>query len=136
MTQEFTGVLVAVTCGNCGVTFGLDDVYQKALVKSHATFYCPNGHASHYLGESEADKLRRQLEWAQNDATSQRERREAAERSRAALKGQVTRIKNRVAAGKCPCCRTKFADLASHMAESHPDFAGSPTPSESAGSET
>lgn len=118
-----TITLEAVTCGECGLTFGLEAEYRRQLRYSHQTFYCPNGHARVYRGETEADKLRRELEMSRSNATWQRAQREAAERSRAALKGQVTRIKRKVAAGQCPCCRTTFSDLAGHMADQHPEFA-------------
>ena len=45
-----------------------------------------------------------------------------ANRSRAALKGQVTKIKRRVGKGICPCCRRNFANLRDHMEDEHPDW--------------
>ena len=38
------------------------------------------------------------------------------------MKGQVTRIKKRVANGVCPCCNRTFKDLAAHMSTQHPDY--------------
>lgn len=125
-----TITLEAVTCCDCGVMFGIEASHRAELLQNHAWFYCPNGHRQHYTAETEADKVRRELkrvrehaDWLADLERQEREARQAADRSRAALKGQVTRIKRKVAAGQCPCCRTKFADLAAHMAESHPDFA-------------
>lgn len=41
---------------------------------------------------------------------------------RRAQKGQNTRLKNRIAAGVCPCCNRSFQNVARHMAGQHPDF--------------
>ena len=38
------------------------------------------------------------------------------------MKGVVTRTKKRIAKGKCVRCSHEFPDLATHMAEVHPDF--------------
>lgn len=43
-------------------------------------------------------------------------------KSRDAFKGRVTQLKNRAAAGICPCCNEKFIDLEKHMASVHPEF--------------
>lgn len=43
-----------------------------------------------------------------------------------AARGQVTRLKNRAAAGVCPCCNRTFHQLVRHMAAKHPDFAAEP----------
>ncbi|WP_159103999.1 hypothetical protein [Rhodopseudomonas sp. B29] len=51
-----------------------------------------------------------------------RDQREAAERRAAAARGQVTKIKNRVGHGVCPCCNRTFANLARHMAGEHPGY--------------
>lgn len=116
--------LVAITCGECGVSFGLGSEFIKARRADQRTFYCPNGHSRWYPPpkRTEADRLREQLEAARSLATRERDRRERAERQRAAAKGQVTKIKRRVANGVCPCCNRSFADLQRHMAGQHPGF--------------
>lgn len=44
------------------------------------------------------------------------------ERSAAAQRGVLTRLKNRVAAGVCPCCHRSFKQLSEHMKMKHPDY--------------
>ena len=51
-----------------------------------------------------------------------REAREGAERRASAARGQVTKLKNRAAAGVCPCCNRQFQNLKNHMATKHPEF--------------
>lgn len=64
-------------------------------------------------------ELRRRCEAA--DAALERARQN--ERRLAATKGVVTRIKNRVGKGVCPCCKRTFPNLGAHMSEKHPDWA-------------
>lgn len=94
------------------------------------SFYCSYGHEMVFSrGESELDKIRRErdrltqrLAEKDDEITRQRERTDAAERRRAAAQGQVTKIKNRVGNGVCPCCNRTFQNLANHMAHQHPTF--------------
>lgn len=121
-------------CCNCKTQFWLPDELNTAASASRGPkgiqFYCPYGHGQHYLiGESEEDKLRRERDRlaqrvAQRDDEIQRQRemREAAERRASAARGQVTKIKNRVGHGVCPCCNRTFENLARHMAHQHPTF--------------
>jgi hypothetical protein len=128
--------MIRVTCCKCQIEFGLpDDFYHIAKQRADdLTWYCPNGHGQVFRrGETEADKLRRELQRAkQREAEYEdriREWREQAEteshRARA-YKGQVTRLKKRAQAGVCPCCNRTFADLARHMKSKHPDMSTEP----------
>lgn len=120
-----------IECASCNIDFGIGDDFMSRRRQDHGTFYCPNGHSNVYNGDSEAEKLRKEVERSKQRerdafdyATRERERRLLAERQRAAAKGQVTRIKNRIAAGVCPCCNRTFQNLAKHMAGQHPDYTG------------
>lgn len=128
-TIQVAITLESETCCNCGVVFGMESGHRHRLRQSHDWFYCPNGHGQHYTGKSEAQKANelaewraRQLEYARGEAAAERDRRQAAERSRAAIKGQNTRLRRKVAAGQCPCCSERFPDLETHIADAHPDF--------------
>lgn len=119
-------------CVVCGVPILLEAEFHRGRRERHDNFYCPNGHAQHFPQKTEAELLREQLaekdkflqnakkctEWAEQDAKRARERADAAERSRAAYKGQLTRVKN----GVCPCCRRNFSDLRRHMKTKHPGY--------------
>lgn len=59
-------------------------------------------------------------------ADRMRDEKEAAERRVSAAKGQVTKLKNRTAAGVCPCCTRSFENLKRHMATKHPAFTDEP----------
>jgi hypothetical protein len=100
---------------------------DEELRRSGRTFYCLNGHEQHY-SESTKQKLREAKDALARErarADQLRADRDAADRRVSAAKGQVTKIKNRVGRGVCPCCNRTFADLGAHMATKHPDYAPS-----------
>lgn len=90
-------------CGKCGIEHWVPEAFYDEQVKLGPSggWYCPNGHGRVFR-ESAADQLRRERDRLQqqlarkDDAIAyQRERRERAERSAAAYKGQTTRLKKR-----------------------------------------
>ncbi len=119
-------------CNSCGVQFAVTEEYQKKRLEVRGPnnpFYCPNGHKIWYIGKSDADvqreraeNLATQLKAADDRVRAQREARERAERLAAAARGQVTKIKNRVGRGVCPCCNRSFDNLHRHMTSKHPTF--------------
>lgn len=113
-------------CCECGVAFAFPStLYEKLAKRKPGTaFYCPNGHAQHYLGESWETKLRREKQRREQMAAQVQDAENRADRERrsaAAYKGAATRLKNRARAGVCPCCNRTFKDLARHMKSQHPD---------------
>jgi NMD protein affecting ribosome stability and mRNA decay len=121
---EVTTGLETLTCGHegCGIIFAVPKVWIEERHRDHLTWYCPNGHPRHFPNKSEAEKLRDQLtaERARTDQ-ARAEAQHQLNRVRAA-QGQVTKIKNRVANGVCPCCSRSFTDLRRHMESKHPDY--------------
>lgn len=120
--------LEVTDCCNCGTYFAAPRRLLDARRQDGRTFYCPNGHPM-VFSVTEVDRLKgelakaaHKLETAESIAAQERRNREYAERSRSALKGQVTKIKNRIAKGVCPCCNRTFVDLGRHMMTQHPDF--------------
>lgn len=105
-------------------------LYDAARKSSRISFWCPYGHEQHYVeGETEAEKLRRERDLlaqriAQRDdeIARQRELRHQTELRLNATRGVVTRIKNRIGRGVCPCCNRTFENLHRHMATKHPTF--------------
>lgn len=105
-------------CPRCGCEVWIPDgLYEAAKCSPSISFFCAYGHSQHYpAGESQFDKLRHERDrLAQQIAEKddairvQRELREAAERSAAAVRGQVTKLKKRAAGGVCPCCNKRSA---------------------------
>lgn len=125
-----TVTIVSLHCGECHVLFGLNQSYHEAAKRDGTTFCCPNGHRIGYSDtevsqlEREKAKVERQLQWAREDRADLRERLDHETRSKAAVKGHLTRTRRRVAAGVCPCCNRSFKDLARHMQGQHPEYEG------------
>lgn len=114
--------LSTITCGKCGGIYAISERFRQQKEEHSGYWNCPYCDCSWGYGTSTVDKLKQELdmerkrkEWAQTDAKNERRR-------RIALKGQVTKIKNRVGNGICPCCNRSFHNLARHMSSKHPDF--------------
>lgn len=131
MTTFITTALNPVTCCHigCGVQFGIEADYMKRLRETHEWFYCPNGHQQHFTGETEAERLKRQLTqteacltYARADTQRARERANHTENRLRSTKGVVTRMKRKIVAGRCVCCSRQFKDLESHMKVQHPKW--------------
>lgn len=114
-------------CYTCKCEVWITDALYEAAHHSRGSngvqFYCGYGHAQHYIwGETELDKMRRDRDrLAQRVAQKDDELKSLEGRRRAAV-GQVTRIKNRVGHGVCPCCNRTFENLHRHMTTQHPTF--------------
>lgn len=121
-------------CCNCKCEVWIPDALYEAAQRSRGAngirFYCAYGHSQYFcIGESEEQKLRRERDRltqrvAEKDDEIKRQRdlREATERQLSAQRGIVTRIKNRVGKGVCPCCNRFFSNLSRHMSGEHPDY--------------
>lgn len=121
--------LVFVECAACSMPFGMSEKFRNERLADHATFYCPSGHRNYYGGKSKTEKLQEEL-----DRSTAREKSLSSviDRQRETIKGRdhiirgqkaaKTRLKNRIAAGVCPCCNRTFQNLASHMKGQHPEF--------------
>jgi anthranilate/para-aminobenzoate synthase component I len=113
----------------CGAAIILPREIMQSYRDNHKFFYCYKGHDQHFAGESDKEKLKKQLasqkkrtEWAQQEAKRARECEESAQRRAAAYKGVVTKTKKRIKNGVCPCCNRTFANLARHMKSKHPKY--------------
>jgi len=91
-------------------------------------WWCPNGHKLHFT-TTEKQQLEKKLArekqlrgWSESRETALRDQLGATERSLRGHKAAKTRIKNRIAAGVCPCCNRSFQNVARHMAGQHPDY--------------
>lgn len=123
--ETFAGYtqLVVKTCGTCGVVFAIPDALEDECRQNHnRSWYCPNGHDRHYIGKTEAEKLRESLERERARAGRYAAERDQTEARLRAQKGATTKLRKRIAAGCCPVCRRNFQALADHIASQHPDF--------------
>ena len=126
--------LSAEACCKCGFTTWMATEFLRQCKTDKKSFHCTScGQCQGWFGDNEADKLRKQLVQARAETERERKRKEWAEQEtrnielrRRAQQGVVTRIKNRVGNGVCPCCTRSFANLRSHMATKHPTYSKEP----------
>lgn len=124
-----TVTLTTVICYSCAMPFAMPEELRQRRLKDHEGFYCPNGHRQYYIGESEEEKLKKQLAQKEKIIADKQEsinywneQYHNQLNSKRTLKGHHTRLKNKIQQGICPCCDKKFGDLAAHMESEHPDF--------------
>jgi hypothetical protein len=122
------------TCNTCGVISTCPTGMYEQHRKSGGYHCCPSGHQWGWSKEmSEDEKVRRErdllkqrLAQKDDEIRSAKEQRDAADRRASAARGQVTKLRNRAAAGVCPCCNRTVSQLARHMATKHPTFKAEP----------
>jgi hypothetical protein len=121
--------LVTTECARCSIVFAVPERFDRDRREDHKDFFCPAGHTLVYKGESDADKLKRQLDaerarvdMLRKETIRQKDRIAAEKRLHAATKGQLTKTKKRVAGGACPCCNRTFVQLERHMSSQHPEY--------------
>ena len=117
----YTGRLVVVHCW-CGIGHAVpSDLCERARRDHKKSVYCPLGHTWIFTGETEAERLRRELKGEQERQTRIQAELDQANASRRALKGQITRLRKHTVAGTCPFCGQHIYQLARHVARKHPD---------------
>lgn len=109
-------------CYACGMPFAMTVDFKRRRLNDQELFYCPRGHAQHYTGKSEAQKLREQLERERqlHDATMGRA--SVLEEQRNEIARAHKRMRERVKNGVCPCCNRTFQNLLNHIRTQHPHF--------------
>lgn len=125
----YSDTLVAIECGMCHIPFALPTSMHNSRKRDGKLFWCPNGHEICY-SDSENQKLKDQLAREKANLkrtlareTAVRDQLQATEYHLRAEKGAKTKLKNRIAAGMCPCCRRTFQNVARHIEGQHPGFA-------------
>lgn len=115
-------------CITCGVPFMMPKYMKRALEESENKFYCPNGHNMFYNGQSEAKKLKDQLETERKDHERWMENLNNKYLDEISAKNKLAKQLKRVHNGVCPCCNRSFANLERHMKTKHPEVAGKDIP--------
>ncbi len=132
-TVALLGTYELVTCCNdrCGLVFAMERAFKNQRLQDHRSWYCPHGHQQYFTAETEEEKLRRQVtdlrstaRWY-NDQLNAANAEAAHQRRKAgAARGQLTKIKNRIANGVCPVagCQRSFKNVLAHLRTVHPDY--------------
>jgi hypothetical protein len=124
--------LLILGCARCGMTFGITRDFEQRRRDDHRSFYCPNGHENAFQDDTEVDRLKATLQrahesrrYAYDQLSAARQLAQTERRRAAAAKGQLTKMRNKVARGECPMsgCGESFSDLHAHVTEQHPELA-------------
>lgn len=99
--MNFDIEFIQLQCGECSIPFAISRAHFDRLHQTHKSFWCPNGHERHYPGESDEEKLKRQLaqeKRSKNEAlhccTELTKENEKLEYSNRGYKGKFTQMKN------------------------------------------
>lgn len=122
MNTTVSLTLNIIECANCGVAFGITEFYEKRRREDHQGFFCPSGHSNVYYGETEAEKLRKEVARLQTEKEHKDAHIRDLEKTSTRLRQTNKRICTRVKNGVCPCCNRTFTNLSRHMHTKHPDF--------------
>lgn len=110
-----------MSCGECGIEFFVPNWFYSERKATGKGWYCPNGHPRIFR-ETDAQKLRRELEGERKRREWAEHNRDAAQRSRSAILGQMAKLRKRIGHGVCPCCKRSFQNLKRHISNKHPEF--------------
>jgi len=119
-TLTHAGRLVVTTCW-CGIGHAIpEELYDQAQRNHSRTVHCPLGHTWVVAGETEAQKLKRQLQWERDRSASLTADRDQIAASLRTTKGVVTKMRKRAITGTCAFCHRHFANVERHVATQHP----------------
>lgn len=114
---------VVTDCGMCGVVYTVPKVRYDNMRAEGGFAFCPNGHAWGWReGTRQRDQLRLERDRLKQKLAEKDDEIARVKKSASAIKGEYTKVKNRIAAGVCPCCNRSFANLHRHMKAMHPYF--------------
>jgi len=133
-TITVNSVLETFQCPTCGGTYAIASAFVEEKRLRGGFWACP--YSKRGLGYppdgTELARLKRTLEYqeatAEKRATQlayEKRLHDATRRTLSATRGVVTRIKNRIGHGVCPCCKRHFGNLQKHMDSKHPGYARS-----------
>lgn len=113
--------LVIESCPSCFINYAIPKDLHDRKQRDGGNWYCPNGHSIVFT-DPEVKRLQRALNREQELAMDRFNQLEQERRSHAATKGKLTKTRNRIAKGVCPCCNRSFTNVERHMSTQHPDF--------------
>ena len=109
-------------CYKCSMAFAMPSDFKRNKLKDRSTFYCPSGHPQYYIGQTEEQRLKKELEQKAKLLEAANDRVDVVKRERDHITKAHVKMRSRVMNGVCPCCNRTFQNLMSHMKSEHPEF--------------
>lgn len=123
---DATTTLVLTRCW-CGCPVGVPEGLETyARRHSDQAIYCPLGHCFVYNDATDKQNSRLKDQLAATRAAHEQTLAEvrAQKAAKTRFRHERDRLRERVAAGVCPCCHRSFKQLRAHMARKHPTYEG------------
>jgi len=114
--------LTTIQCGQCGGIYAIVERFRKRLKEEGGYWHCPYCQTAWGYGESENDYLKKDRDVLANRCSYLSDQLSCEKRSGIALRGHLTRVKKRIVAGLCPCCKRHFMNLERHVQMKHPAY--------------
>lgn len=108
-------------CGNCGIPFFVPTRWRRNKIEAHGSFHCPNGCVRVYLKQTEAEKLKEEIENLKLQKEKEHEELQNKWLDAVIEKNKVEKRLKRVNKGVCPCCNRTFINVQLHMKTKHPE---------------
>jgi len=124
LTMDFTETLVVTHCW-CGIAVAIpENLHSWMGRKKGNSCYCPVGHSFVFNNtlEEQLEKERERTSELRRQNQATLDLLHAEERSHAATRGHLTRVKHRVHRGVCPHCHRHFEDVQRHMRSKHKEL--------------
>ena len=113
-------------CRECGGVYALAKGYTEQRRIKGGGWHCPYCDTNWHYTETDNMRLQRLLKEQEKLTAIEKQRTTDAlaeakhfRKSRDCMKGQITKIKNRVQQGVCPHCNRYFKNLHRHMQSKH-----------------
>ena len=114
-TVLLTVTIEPMTCGECGVPFGITADFIRERRRDHKTWYCPNGHHRWYPGKAPEEELA-ETKARLLDVRAERDRL-ADDNLTLARKNKT--LRSRAKNGVCAFCKRSFKNVKAHMDTQH-----------------
>ncbi len=112
-----------IPCGMCRSYIALAPSQQDDLKATHASFYCPLGHARHYPAKNDAELLTDEQRKVRELKAHQDELLLVVGVQKREIANQKRKLA-RVEKGVCPECRRHCVNVERHMQNKHPEARG------------
>ena len=103
----------------CGHFIAITPTGLKEAKENHATLRCPYGDNIWWPGETEAERLKKKLEEAQEFSNAYARQYSEAKLQVKGLERENKHLQTRIKNGVCPYCHRSFTNVNRHMASKH-----------------
>lgn len=116
-------VQIGLNADGCGHKIFMGTKHKQVCIDEHRVWFCTIcGQRRSFVGETLADKLRRERDAAIQREETIRNQRDVAQELYAKEANAAKKLRKRIKAGVCPCCHRTVKQMARHMATKHPNY--------------